>query len=142
MVGDRSRNIIHQLFLLAQAVPPVSRARVAAALVYKNKFISYGFNQFKTHPLAAKFSKHPEANYLHAEVDCIRNAINLRGVDILKKSILYVARAKQTCTGDFIWGMSKPCLGCTAAIQTFQIPKVIYTTDTLDHICISHYEGE
>lgn len=130
MTTDRTRKIINQLFTLAQDVDPVSRARIVAAIVYKNKIIAYGFNQLKTHPMAARFSKHPEARFLHAEVAAIRNCINKYGSDILKKSTLYVARAKQKDeNNDFFWGMAKPCSGCSRAIHTFKIPTVVYTTN-------------
>ena len=134
------RKIIDQLFILAQDVVPVSKARVVAALVYKNKIVSFGFNQTKTHPMAAKFSKHPEAIKLHAEVDCIRNAINKYGVDFLKKCTLYVVRAKlRNDRETFEYGMAKPCPGCEGAIRKFGIKTAIYTTNT-NHIGIGYYD--
>lgn len=130
MTTDRTYKIIKNLFGLAQDVEPVSRARIVAAIVHRNKVISYGFNQFKTHPMAARFSKHPEARYLHAEVAAIRNCIKKHGPDVLQKSSLFVVRAKQRNEGsDFYWGMAKPCIGCSMAITTFKIPTVIYTTN-------------
>lgn len=130
MTSDRSYKIIKTLFGLAQDVEPVSRARIVAAIVHRNKIISYGFNQLKTHPMAARFSKHPEARFLHAEVSAIRNCIKKHGSDILQKSSLFVARAKQrNDSDDFYWGMAKPCIGCSKAISTFKIPTVIYTTN-------------
>lgn len=135
MANDRTRKIINHLFTLAQDVQPVSRARIVSAIVHRNKIIAYGFNQLKTHPMAARFSKHPEARFLHAEVAAIRNCINKHGSDVLKKSSLIVARAKQTNVGDkFYWGMAKPCSGCSNAISTFKIPTVIYTTNIENEI--------
>ncbi len=135
MTTDRMRKIVNHLFTLAQDVPPVSRARIVSAIVYRNKIISYGFNQLKTHPMAARFSKHPEARFLHAEVAAIRNCINKHGSDILKNSTLIVARAKQTNDSDkFYWGMAKPCVGCARAITTFKIPTVVYTTNIENEI--------
>lgn len=140
MIDRPQRKIIDQLFNMAQDVHPVSKARVVAALVYKNKIVSYGFNQRKTHPLAAKFCKNPEANMLHAEVHCIRNAINKYGVDFLKKCTMYVARAKlKNDRETFEWGMAKPCSGCSSAIVKFGIKKVIYTTNTHNHVGIGYY---
>lgn len=131
MKEDRQYKVASQLFELAQDIVPVSRARVVAALVHKNKIIAHGWNQHKTHPMAAQFSRHPEAKCLHAEIACIRNAINRRGVDILKKSTLYIVRAKyDTKLEDFVWGMAKPCSGCMDAILTFEIPQIVYSTDT------------
>lgn len=135
MTTDRSCKIINHLFTLSQDVEPVARARITAAIVYRNKIIAYGFNQHKTHPMAARFAKHPEARFLHAEVSAIRNCINKYGSDILKKSTLFIARAKQKGNDyNFYWGMAKPCSGCSRAIATFKIPTVIYTTDTKNEI--------
>ena len=135
MTLNRSRKIITQLFEMAQDSEIVCRARVVSAIVYQNKIIAYGFNQVKTHPMAAKFSKHPGAHSLHAEVAAIRNCIRKYGPDILKKSTIFVARAKQSYdNSEFSWGMSKPCVGCTKAIKTFKIPKVVYTTENENEI--------
>jgi deoxycytidylate deaminase len=134
--------MLNQLFMIAQDVVPVSRARIVAALVYKNKIVSVGVNEMKTHPMAAKFSKHPEAKYLHAEISAIRNCINRHGVEIIKKSTLYIARAKHienAITDEFVWGLAKPCSGCEQAILEFGIKKVIYTTDEQNHIGIGYY---
>ena len=38
------------LFLLARDVKPVASARLAAAILYKNEIMSFGFNSNKTHP--------------------------------------------------------------------------------------------
>src|SRR5574343_295317 len=140
MISRPYKKIIDQLFLLAQDVSPVSKARICAALVYKNKIISYGFNQSKTHPMAVKYGKHPEANQLHAEIHCIRNAINKYGVDVLKKCTLIVSRAKKNNEIDgYLWGMAKPCSGCEAAIVEFGIPIVVYTTNTQNHIGVCYF---
>jgi len=134
---DRPRKIIEQLYVMAQDVAPVSRARIVACLVYKNKIISYGTNELKSHPMAARFSKHPEA--IHAEVAAIRNALSRYDSKIISKSTLYIARAKQTTDGDFVHGMAKPCSGCDGAILFFGIKKVFYTTGDESHLGIGYY---
>lgn len=136
---DRPRKIIKDLYIMAQDVSPVSRARIVACLVYKNKIIAYGTNELKSHPMAARFSKHPEAIYLHAEVSAIRNALSRYDPKIIAKSTLYVARAKQTSDGDFVYGMAKPCSGCSSAISFFGIKTVYYTNGDEDHIGIGYY---
>ena len=135
MTLNKPRKILNNLFDLAQDVQPVSRARIVAAIMYRNKIIAYGFNQLKTHPMAVRFGRHPEARFLHAEVSAISNCIRKYGPDILKKSTLFVARAKQNDEGsEFYWGMAKPCIGCSKAIATFKIPTVIYTTNNENEI--------
>ncbi len=141
MPTDRSRKIMDSLVLMAHDIIPVANARVIACLVNKNKIICYGVNEKKTHPMAVRFSRHPDAQSLHAEIACIRNCINKYGPDILKKSTLYVARVKRfNDNQEFIWGMAKPCRGCEDAIVTFKIPKVIYTTNTKNNLGVSYYQ--
>jgi tRNA(Arg) A34 adenosine deaminase TadA len=109
---------------LARKTPLVFQAKHAAGLYYKGKLLSTGVNKKKTHPLMAKFSKHPEAVYLHAEIDCIVKCINRYGTEILKECELYVARSYQ----DGTTAGSRPCEGCSRAIRAFGIPRTYYTT--------------
>lgn len=121
--------ILNGLFLTAQAIEPVARARVAACIVYRRKIISYGICQTKSHPMQSIYCRHPEAIYLHAEICAIKNAIsNTRDVDFLKDSTLYIARAKYP-NKTWCFGLAKPCEGCQRAIAAFGISNVIYTTD-------------
>lgn len=130
MISDRTKNLLDDMFIIAQDLPLVYKARIVASLVHKGKVIAIGTNQYKTHPMAAKFAHHPSATSLHAEVACIRNAINRHGTEILKKSTLHVVRAKTTPSREeFVHGLAKPCSGCERAIRTFEIPEVIYSTD-------------
>lgn len=116
---------------VAIAAEPVSRSRLAAMLVYKNDVIAIGYNKKKTHPMARRFQKHQEAIYLHAEVDCIKNALRLVEPDLLQKCTMYVLRIKRPdCNPKaFVRAMAKPCCGCQHAIEQFGIKKVYYTTD-------------
>lgn len=139
MSNVRPTKILKHLFMLAQDVAPVSRARIVAALVYKNKIISYGTNVNKTHPMAAKYCKHPEAQFLHAEPACIKNALRTYDMSIISKSTLYIARAKLDREFEFVVGMAKPCKGCEGAIKAFNIKKVVYTTDMPAHIGIAYF---
>lgn len=114
---------------MARDVKPVRKARLASCLVFRNEVVSFGFNQLKTHPFQAKFSKNDESIYLHAEIDCIKNALKVLTLDEVKKSSLYVCRIKweNTLRRRFVWGNSCPCLGCMKAIASFGIQRVIYS---------------
>jgi tRNA(Arg) A34 adenosine deaminase TadA len=116
---------------VAIAVEPAPRQRMAAVLVYKNDVVAIGYNKMKTHPIAKRFQKHEEAIYLHAEIDCIKNALRVVDVDFLSKCTMYVLRLKRPETDHkkFVHGMAKPCCGCELAIDQFGIKNVYYTTD-------------
>ena len=131
MAVTRHEKVINQLFTLASDHPKVAKAKIAAALVYKNDIIAYGFNQYKDFKFAQPFKKNPHKVGVCAEVDCIRNAYqNMFSYDIFKKSTLYVVRSKMTGSGgDNVWGIAKPCAGCERCISFFGIKKVYYTTD-------------
>ncbi len=116
---------------VAIATEPVSRQRLAACLVYKNEIIAVGYNKNKTHPIAKRFQKHEEAIYLHAEVDCIKNALRVYDEEIISKAIMYVLRVKRPEDNHraFMRGLAKPCCGCEHAINQFNVKRVLYTTD-------------
>lgn len=116
---------------VAIATEPVSRQRLAACLVYKNEIIAIGFNKRKSHPIAKRFQKHEEAIYLHAEVDCIKNALRTYSEEIISKSTMYVLRVKRPDDNHnaFIRGLAKPCPGCQHAIDQFNVKRVFYTCD-------------
>jgi deoxycytidylate deaminase len=121
---------INNLFILAQTVEPVAGARMSAAVVHKKRIVGYGFNQNKTHPIQNKFNKHEEANFLHAEISAIINALRNVPVDLLPKCTLYVARARRGCKkGPWEYGLAKPCKGCQKYIDSFGIKKVVYTNN-------------
>ena len=127
----KSEKIWKILEKVAIATEPVSRQRLAACLVYKNEIIAVGYNKNKTHPIAKRFQKHEEAIYLHAEVDCIKNALRIYDEDTIAKSTMYVLRVKRPDDNhrEFIRGLAKPCCGCQHAIEQFNVKRVLYTTD-------------
>lgn len=129
--GGRHDKFINILSKVAIAVEPVRQARIAACLVYKNKIISFGVNQMKSHPFQAMYSKNKESIFLHAETDCIKNALREINVDELTRCTLYVCRMKYETNEKkkFIYGLAKPCPGCERAIATFGINKVYYTVN-------------
>ena len=127
--------ILENIFQLAQDTEGAGNSRLAACIVYKNKIISYGFNQKKTHPFQSQYSKNEDAIYLHSETDAIKNALKRVDPEILEKSTLCVVRAKRNSDNhkEWIFGLAKPCCGCAKAIATFGIKNVIYTTDEGDY---------
>lgn len=130
---DRQR--IEQLFIIAQDVPAVGQARLAASIWHRNELIAVGVNERKTHPLQAKYAKHPDACFMHAEIAAIKNGLRKTTVDVLAKSTLYIARAKyNTERTEASWGMAKPCLGCTRAVEAFDLRRVVFTTDVENQI--------
>lgn len=132
MITKRDKYFIDLAFAQAISIEKTGGARVGAAIVLKNKVIAFGQNKNKTHPFQAEYAKRPEALYLHAENDAIKNALKRVSVDDLRKATLYVARAKKIGTtgrGPFVYGLAKPCKGCMGAIGTYELKRVVYTTD-------------
>lgn len=125
----KQQNFISILKKITQDIDCVGNQTLASCIVKKNKIISFGHNKNKTHPLQNKFTKHPEAIYLHAEIDAIKNALKRVSVEELVGSTLYIARTKK----DGSEGLAKPCKGCTQAIESFGIKEVIYTSNIEGH---------
>jgi tRNA(Arg) A34 adenosine deaminase TadA len=104
--------------------------RLCAMLKIKGYHPFFGWNKKKSHPLQKKYSKTVESIFLHAEIDVIKNAI--REVDTLENAVMYLARVKRDQDKSWTWGLSHPCKGCLSAINAFNIPHLIYTTDKID----------
>ena len=106
---------------------------ISAALVYRNKIISYGVNHMKSHPFQRKYSRNSESIYWHAETLAIYNADKKLNFDKFNKATLYIARMKYDSTEklNFIAGLAAPCEGCLSCIKDYGIGKVIYTMDHL-----------
>lgn len=120
-------NRLKMLIQIAKDVTPVSHAKVASSIYYKNTLISIGFNQKKSHPLQAK---HGRFIFLHAEIHAIINALNSSfDINMFKKCTIYIARYKKSTE----WGLSKPCEGCESAITYFGCREVIYTLNEIDN---------
>lgn len=109
---------------------PENSSKHAAAIVYKNDIVTIAWNEFKTHPLQAKFTLNESRTYLHAEINAIRKSLNHLSLQELSKSTLYVARIMKS--GE--WGMSCPCKACQQAITAFEIDKVIYTINPNEYV--------
>lgn len=132
---NKHRSRLDTLFEFAKELPNSANARVAAGLFIKNELVAIGWNQLRSSPFAAKYAKNSEAIYLHAETHAIKQALRLYSVDdlIRAKTTLYVVRAKRASqAGDFIWGLSKPCLGCARSVVDFGIKRIVYSLDEIN----------
>jgi tRNA(Arg) A34 adenosine deaminase TadA len=130
MITNRDRKYMDIAFTHAQSSERVSGARISAIMVYKNKIYSFGKNQKKSHPFQNDYRKNQHAILLHAETDCIKNALRNLSVDDLRKCTIYIARAKYLDNGKSMGiGMARPCKGCMRAIVEYGIKRVVYTTD-------------
>ena len=96
--------------------------KLAAGVVHKGNLVATGVNSYKSSPFAARFSKNPDAIFLHAETDAIKNALKVLTLKELSRSSLYVVRVKK----DGSYGNSCPCIGCARAIAEFGIRSVTY----------------
>jgi len=125
--------IFNVLKEVAIATDKVAGAKIAAAVVYKNKIISVGVNSTKSSPLQKRYSRNRESIYLHAEIAAIKNALRHVEVDNLKNCYLFICRVKNS-NNKMVFGLSKPCEGCTRAIVEFNFKKVYFTIENGYHI--------
>ena len=104
---------------------------MAAALTIKNQVISLGRNCNRTHPMAARYGRHHDGVFLHAEMAAIVNALNHVSKPDLLRSTLYIHRVKRpnAYSSEWVDGLAKPCTGCMAAIEAFGLKKVVYSTN-------------
>jgi tRNA(Arg) A34 adenosine deaminase TadA len=103
-----------------------NRIKLAAGVVYKNRLVAVGKNSYKSHPLMGKYNKNPEAIYLHAEVDAIKNALRVLSLQELEKSDILVVRVRRD-GHDYQTCLAKPCDGCMSAIKAFNLRNLYYT---------------
>jgi deoxycytidylate deaminase len=93
--------------------------QLCALVVKRNRVISVGYNNPKTHPLA-----NTKMKQLHAEMDAIIGCTKaeLDGAEIV------VVRARR----DGKVGMAKPCRVCDDFIRRVGLRRVYYTVDGSD----------
>jgi pyrimidine deaminase RibD-like protein len=103
---------------LAKANPVQGLPKMAALIYDKKRVVSYGLNQKKTHPLQARFTKHPEALCIHAEIAALANARQS-----VEGMVMYVARVNRRGEPR----LAKPCKGCASAIIEFGLGNVEWT---------------
>ena len=128
---NANKTIIEMLEKVAIASTEDTPTKLAAAVVMRNKIISIGINQMKSHTFQKKYGRNDESIFLHAETDAIKNALKVIDMEELSKCNLYIVRVKKPKpkSKEWVWGLAKPCSGCQRAIATFGIRNVIYTTD-------------
>lgn len=118
------------LFKVAMATPRVATAKIAAALVYKRRVVSYGVNTLKSSPFQKKYSMNEHSIYLHAEIAAIKNCLRSFDVEDLRHMSLVICRVKwHEDTATWGTGLAKPCSGCQRAIAEFGIKNVYYSTN-------------
>lgn len=105
----------------ARSNPVKGLPRMAAMIVNKRgQLISVGFNSRKSDPMAAKYGRHPEAVYPHAELAALKQALRFLEDDELANCTMYVARVKK----DGSPALAKPCEGCQRALAEFGMGNV------------------
>lgn len=138
VLQPRDFKIMQTLRVMAEDVAGVKHAKLAACVAIRGDIISFGYNQLRTHPFAARFGKNEFSPYWHAETHAIHNSLRRISIDDLSRASLYVVRVKRPSEGSNKWvlGMSRPCRGCRKCIFEFGIGRVFYSTDD------DTYEGE
>lgn len=134
MLNKHEQKIMNFLRRQAVNVSPVKSSRVCAAVVVKNNIITVGNNSRRSHPFQARYSKNPDAIFLHAEIDAIHNALYHLDHEDLRKATLMIFRVKRKngFFTEWVDGLAKPCPGCMRAIVKFGFKKVIFSTETQD----------
>lgn len=130
-----NENIIQQLKTLAHSGTH-PKVWVSAALVYRNKVISYGVNQMKSHPFQKKYARNEEAIFFHAENSAIYIADRKLKFDKFENSVLYISRIKYKSTdkSSYVSGLSLPCEGCLRCIKDYGIKTVVYSLDYIEGV--------
>jgi deoxycytidylate deaminase len=101
---------------------------LGAALFYKDKLISIGFNRInKTHPLCSQ-ATYGRPVTLHAEVNALVKARDFltRLTKTEKKKLLMVTYRESK---DGCWAKSRPCSGCVAILKQNEIKTIMYTIE-------------
>ncbi len=111
-----------------------SGAKVVSALYIKKQIIAYGNNSKKSNPFQAKYGKNDKAIFFHAETNVIKKVLDQIGYEELisaSDTTLFILRVKNVpnIPGKFIWGIAKPCKGCTRAIVDMKIKRVVFSLD-------------
>ena|ERR1700757_1783821 len=101
---------------------PYGRFRVGAIVANKNKILSMGFNQKKTHRIQKAYCRFERLEpWMHAEV----HAISLADKNELIGSDIHVMRVLK----DGTLGNSRPCSGCLIALHDFGIKRTFFWQD-------------
>jgi tRNA(Arg) A34 adenosine deaminase TadA len=124
---DKKFSLLKKYF---ESLPPLPRGehRVVAGIFHKNKLISLGFNQKKTHPRQVLSQKNfnEKRQFLHAEIHALIQAQKYQ----LKNLSMYVYR--QTRNG--VPALARPCAGCFAALASAGVDVVWSGQDTCKQV--------
>lgn len=131
--------LLEQLKSLSLSAPH-PKVWIASALVHRNKVISYGLNQMKTHPYQYRYGRNSESIYWHSETSAIYTADKKLNFTKFENSVLYVARMKFDSSEkrNYVSGMAKPCAGCMKCIRHYGIKTIIYTLNE-EEICDTNF---
>lgn len=108
---------------IAKTIPPRKLPRLAAILVKNGRVMGVGKNTKKSHPLQKRFSNDENKITLHAEIDCIRNALRKHKDEELSGATMYVARVMKNGQR----AIAKPCRVCQKALGAYGIDRVFWT---------------
>lgn len=92
--------------------------QLCALVVQKNRVLSVGYNQPKTHPISVG----TPLSQLHAEMDALLRCGTAEGAEVI------VVRSKPSGKP----GLAKPCSVCENILRRFGVRKVFYTLDSED----------
>ncbi len=107
----------------AIANPILNLPRMGAVLVLRNGDIFYGYNQQRSHPFQKQWAKHPEAIFLHAEIDALIRAMKMVPDEMIVGSSIYIARVLKNGQP----ALAKPCSGCLGALIHFGVDNIWWT---------------
>ena len=97
--------------------------QLCALVVCKNKVLSVGYNQPKTHTISADTAQQQLHAEMHAVLGCPEAAVE--GAEVI------VARSKPSGKP----GLAKPCEVCEKILRRFGVRRVFYTTNSDDPEC-------
>jgi tRNA(Arg) A34 adenosine deaminase TadA len=105
---------------------PRGQHRLVAGIWEKNKLISLGFNQLKTHPYQKQTQEkiNPTRQFLHAEIHALIQAFRVPSWSP-ERSTMIVYRE----TRGGIPATSRPCEGCSEALRLAGVRRVLYMDD-------------
>ncbi len=105
LAGEATHDVTHQL---------------CALVVSKNRVLSVGYNQPKTHPI----SRDTEMQQLHAEMSAVLRCAE----SVMEGAEVIVVRIKHSGKP----GLAKPCGACQGILKRFGVRRVFYTTNSED----------
>lgn len=118
MITNSDLFYIRMATKMAANITHMLRNKHAAILVERKKILSIGINKTKSSPMQKKFARLPHLNFIHAEIDCLKNI----SIDNPKHVTLYVVQFRNGKLEE-----SCPCDGCAGAIRHVKIHRVVHS---------------